>query len=55
MPLPLDHNIASVLIDRLLVCLGLVVTTALVVRNQELERQASRSRWNWGRRIFAAT
>jgi two-component system, NarL family, sensor kinase len=38
-PLPLDHNIASVLIDRLLVCLGLVVTTALVVRNQELERQ----------------
>jgi two-component system NarL family sensor kinase len=38
-PLPLHHNIASVLIDRLLVCLGLVVTTALVVRNQELERQ----------------
>jgi two-component system NarL family sensor kinase len=38
-PLPLDHNIASVLIDHLLVCLGLVVTTALVVRNQELERQ----------------
>ncbi len=38
-PLPLHHNIASVLIDRLLVCLGLVVTTALVVRNRELERQ----------------
>jgi signal transduction histidine kinase len=38
-PLPLHHNIASVLIDRLLVCLGLVVTTALVVRNQKLERQ----------------
>jgi hypothetical protein len=38
-PLPLDHNIASVLIDHLLVCLGLVVTTALVVRNQKLERQ----------------
>ena len=38
-PLPVHHNIASVLIDRLLVCLGLVVTTALVVRNQELERQ----------------
>lgn len=38
-PLPLDHNIASVLIDRLLVCLGLVVTTALLVRNQKLERQ----------------
>lgn len=38
-PLPLHHNIASVLIDRLLVCLGLVVTTALLVRNQELEHQ----------------
>ena len=38
-PLPVDHNIASVLIDRLLVCLSLVVTTALLVRNRELERQ----------------
>ena len=38
-PLPVHQNVASVLIDRLLVCLGLVVTTALVVRNQELERQ----------------
>jgi two-component system NarL family sensor kinase len=38
-PLPMHLNIAPVLIDRLLVCVGLIVTTALVVRNQELERQ----------------
>jgi two-component system NarL family sensor kinase len=38
-PLPVNQNVASVLIDRFLVCLGLIVTTALVVRNQELERQ----------------
>jgi two-component system NarL family sensor kinase len=38
-PLPVHQNVAPVLIDRLLVCLGLVITTALVVRNQELERQ----------------
>ena len=38
-PLPVHHNVATVLIGRLLVCLGLIVTTALVVRNQELERQ----------------
>lgn len=38
-PLPLHDNLVSVLIDRLLVCLSLVVTTGLLVRNRELERQ----------------
>lgn len=38
-PLPVHQNVAPVLIDRLLVCLGLVITTALMVRNQELEHQ----------------
>jgi len=38
-PLPVQQNLAAVLIDRLLVCLGLVVTTALLVRNRELEQQ----------------
>jgi two-component system NarL family sensor kinase len=38
-PLPVHQNLASVLIDRLLVCLSLVVTTGLLVRNRELERQ----------------
>ena len=38
-PLPVHHNLASVLIDRLLVCLSLVVTTGLLIRNQELEQQ----------------
>lgn len=38
-PSPVHHNVASVLIDRLLVCLSLVVTTGLVVRNRDLERQ----------------
>jgi len=36
-PLPLQQNLASVLTDRLLVCLSLVVTTGLLVRNRELE------------------
>ncbi len=39
LPVPLQQNLASVVIDRLLVCLSLVVTTALLVRNQALERQ----------------
>jgi len=38
-PLPVHQNLASVLIDRLLVCLSLGVTTGLLVRNRELERQ----------------
>lgn len=38
-PLPVAQDLPSVLIDRLLVCLGLVVITALLVRNRELERQ----------------
>ncbi|MFN5221288.1 MAG: sensor histidine kinase [Cyanobacteriota bacterium] len=38
-PLPVQQNLASVLIDRLLVCLSLVVTTVLLVRNRELEQQ----------------
>jgi two-component system NarL family sensor kinase len=38
-PLPVHQNLASVLIDRLLVCLSLVVTTGLLVRNRELEHQ----------------
>jgi len=37
LPVPLEQNLASVMIDRLLVCLSLVVTTALVVRNRDLE------------------
>lgn len=39
LPVPLQQNITSVLIDRLLVCLSLVVTTALLVRNRDLEQQ----------------
>lgn len=39
LPVPLQQNLTSVLIDRLLVCLSLVVTTALVVRNRDLEGQ----------------
>ncbi len=39
LPVPLQQNWASVVIDRLLVCLSLVVTTALLVRNLELEQQ----------------
>lgn len=38
-PLPVHQNLAAVLIDRLLVCLSLLVTTALLVRNRELEQQ----------------
>jgi two-component system NarL family sensor kinase len=38
-PLPVNHNLAAVLIDRLLVCLALGVTTVLLVRNRELQRQ----------------
>jgi len=39
LPVPLQQNLASVVIDRLLVCLSLVVTTGLLVRNRDLERQ----------------
>ena len=39
LPVPLQQNLASVVIDRLLVCLSLLVTTALLVRNRELEQQ----------------
>jgi two-component system NarL family sensor kinase len=39
LPVPLQQNLTSVLIDRLLVCLSLVVTTALLVRNRDLEGQ----------------
>jgi len=39
LPRPIDHNVIVVLINRLLVCLRLGVTTALVVRNQTLQRQ----------------
>lgn len=39
LPVPLQQNLASVVIDRLLVCLSLMVTTALLVRNRDLERQ----------------
>lgn len=38
-PLPVAQELLSVLIDRLLVCLSLVVITALLVRNRELEQQ----------------
>lgn len=38
-PVPLQQNLASVVVDRLLVCLSLAVTTALVVRNRDLEGQ----------------
>jgi two-component system NarL family sensor kinase len=39
LPRPIDHDLVEVLINRLLVCLGLGVTTALLVRNQTLQRQ----------------
>jgi two-component system NarL family sensor kinase len=39
LPRPIDHNLVVVLTNRLLVCLVLGVTTALVVRNQTLQRQ----------------
>jgi two-component system NarL family sensor kinase len=39
LPQPIDHDLVEVLINRLLVCLGLGVTTALLVQNQALERE----------------
>ena len=39
LPQPIDHNFLVVLINRLLVCFVLGVTTVLVVRNQTLQRQ----------------
>ena len=36
-PLPVHQNLAAVLIDRLLVCLALVVTTTLLIHNQQLQ------------------
>lgn len=39
LPRPLTTNILPVVIDRLLVCLVLLITTALVVNNQSLQRQ----------------
>lgn len=39
LPRPIDQNVGVVLINRLLVCFGLGVTTALVVHNQTLQRQ----------------
>jgi two-component system NarL family sensor kinase len=38
-PLPVHQNIVAVLVDRLLVCLALMVTTVLLVNNQNLQRQ----------------
>ena len=38
-PLTVQQDLATVLIDRLLVCLSLVVTTGLLVRNRQLEHQ----------------
>ena len=38
-PLSVSQNVASVLIDRLLVCLGLVGTTSVLMPNRELEHQ----------------
>jgi two-component system NarL family sensor kinase len=38
-PSPVHHNLAAVVLDRLLVCLGLLVTTALLVNNQQLQQQ----------------
>jgi two-component system NarL family sensor kinase len=38
-PLPVHQNIAPVLVDRLLVCLALTVTTVLLLNNQTLQRQ----------------
>jgi len=38
-PLPVHHNLPAVLFNRLLVCQALTVTTVLLVRNRELERQ----------------
>ncbi len=38
-PLPVHHNLVPVLVDRLLVCLALTVTTVLLLNNQTLQRQ----------------
>jgi two-component system NarL family sensor kinase len=38
-PLPIQQNLAAVLLDRCLVCLSLVVTTMLLLRNRTLQRQ----------------
>jgi two-component system NarL family sensor kinase len=38
-PSPVHQNLAAVVLDRLLVCLGLLVTTALLVNNQQLQQQ----------------
>ena len=38
-PLPVHQNLAEVLIDRLLVCLSLVVTTTLLINNQGLQEK----------------
>jgi len=39
LPRPIDQNVAVALVNRLLVCLGLAVTTTLVVNNQKLQQQ----------------
>lgn len=39
LPLPVQQNLIGILVNRILVSLGLVVTTLLLVRNQELQRQ----------------
>ena len=38
-PLPVQQNLVAVLLDRCLVCLSLVVTTVLLLRNRTLQRQ----------------
>jgi len=38
-PSPVHQNLVAVVLDRLLVCLGLLVTTALLVNNQQLQQQ----------------
>ena len=38
-PLPVQQNIVPVMVDRLLVCLALLVTTVLLLNNQTLQRQ----------------
>ena len=38
-PSPVHQNLAALVLDRLLVCLGLLVTTALLVHNQQLQQQ----------------
>jgi two-component system NarL family sensor kinase len=38
-PSPVHQSLVAVVLDRLLVCLGLLVTTALLVNNQQLQQQ----------------